>query len=51
MAEQQNYDFVAVKAQDVYADHLSTYRGFNTFITWSIGITVVTLILLYLIWG
>ena len=51
MAEQQSYEFVEVKAADIMAERTRLWEGFTTFVTWSTGIIVVALVLLYLIWG
>jgi hypothetical protein len=51
VAEQQTYEFVEVKASDILAERQAEWAGFTTFLTWSIGVIVVLLVLLYLIWG
>jgi predicted nucleic acid-binding Zn ribbon protein len=49
--QQQTYEFVEVKASDILAERQAEWAGFTTFMTWSIGVIVVLLVLLYLIWG
>jgi hypothetical protein len=51
VAEDQTYEFVEVKASDILAERQAEWAGFTTFLTWSVGIIVVLLVLLYLIWG
>ena len=51
VAEQQTYEFVEVKASDILAERQAEWAGFTTFLTWSIGVIAVLLVLLYLIWG
>jgi hypothetical protein len=51
VAEQQTYEFVEVKASDILAERQAEWAGFTTFMTWSVGVIVVLLVLLYLIWG
>jgi hypothetical protein len=51
VAEDQTYEFVEVKASDILAQRQAEWAGFTTFMTWSIGIIIVLLALLYLIWG
>lgn len=49
--QQQTYEFVEVKASDILAERQAELAGFTTFLTWSIGVIAVLLVLLYLIWG
>lgn len=51
MAEQQSYEFIEVKAADIMAERQELWGGFTRFVTWSTGLIVVTLVLIYLFWG
>lgn len=51
MADQQSYEFVEVKAADILAERQRSWEAFTTASTWSIGVVVVLLVLLYLLWG
>lgn len=51
VAEDQTYEFVEVKASDILAERQAEWAGFTTFMTWSVGVIIVLLVLLYLIWG
>ncbi len=45
------YEFVEVKAADILAERQRSWEGFTKASTWTIGIIVVLLVLLYLLWG
>ena len=52
MAEQQMHiDMVEVKAEDIIADRRSMYDSFIKASVWTIGATIVLLVLLYLFFG
>ena len=52
MAEHEMHiDMVEVKAEDIIADRRAMYDSFITAAVWSIGATVVALVLLYLFFG
>jgi len=51
VAEDQTYEFVEVKASDILAERQREWAGFTTFLTWSTGVIVVLLALIYLLWG
>ncbi len=52
MAEQQMHiDMVEVKAEDIIADRQSVYNSFISAASWSVGATIVVLVLIYLIFG
>ena len=52
MAEHQtSYEFVEVKASDILAERQAEWHGFTTFVTWSIGATVVILLLMLIFLG
>ena len=52
MAEQKtDIEFVEVKAEDIMAERQGLYDAFMASIPWSVGATVVLLVLIYLIWG
>lgn len=51
VAEQQTYEFVEVKASDILAERQREWAGFTTFLTWSVGIIVAILVVIYLLWG
>jgi hypothetical protein len=48
---QMQIDMVEVKAEDIIADRRAMYDSFISAATWTIGATIVLLVLIYLIWG
>ncbi|TCH96022.1 aa3-type cytochrome c oxidase subunit IV [Roseococcus sp. SYP-B2431] len=48
---QMQIDMVEVKAEDIIADRRAMYDSFITATVWSIGATIVLLVLIYLFFG
>ncbi|MDO9710472.1 aa3-type cytochrome c oxidase subunit IV [Paracraurococcus lichenis] len=48
MAEQQHYEFAAVDAKDIVAQHQRGWEGFTQFLTYGIAVVVILLLALLL---